>query len=100
MFQTGPIRVLLIEDDEDDFIIASELFSDIRGRNYSLDWLKTFDTGLEAMCRNQHDVALVDYRLGAHNGVELLRAAVERGCSAPVILLTGLTEHQTDLEAM
>jgi len=100
MFQTGPIRVLLIEDDEDDYILASELLSDIRGRNYSLDWLKTFDTGLEAMCRNQHDVALVDYQLGARNGIELLRAATERGCQLPVILLTGAGEHEVDMEAM
>ena len=100
MMHTGPIRVLLIEDDEDDYIIAKELFSEIPGRQFALDWLKSYETGLEAMCRNVHDVALVDYRLGAHNGIELLRAATERGCQLPVILLTGAGEHEVDLEAM
>src|SRR6266481_5737254 len=100
MIHTGPVRVLLIEDDEDDYILASELFSEIPGRRFALDWVKTFESGLEALCRNQHDVALVDYRLGARNGVELLRAASEKGCQAPVILLTGAGEHQVDLEAM
>ncbi|HEV2391890.1 MAG TPA: response regulator [Verrucomicrobiae bacterium] len=94
------IRVLLVEDDEDDYILARELFSEIPGQRFVLDWVKTFDTGLENLSRNQHDVALLDYRLGAQNGVELLRAAIERGCSAPVILLTGSGQHQVDLEAM
>src|SRR6266496_3472350 len=62
--------------------------------------MKSFATGLEAITRNQHDVCLGDYRLGADNGIELLRAALERGCKAPIILLTGQGEHEIDLEAM
>jgi two-component system cell cycle sensor histidine kinase/response regulator CckA len=52
------------------------------------------------MAQNRHEVCLVDYRLGAQNGIELLRAAIERGCAAPIILLTGQGEHEIDLEAM
>jgi len=100
MSPSGLIRVLLIEDDEDDYVITRELLSEIPGERYSLDWAKTFAGGLEEIARNQHDVALVDYRLGAENGVALLRAALERGCQAPVILLTGSGQHQVDLEAM
>jgi two-component system, cell cycle sensor histidine kinase and response regulator CckA len=97
---TGTVRVLLVEDDEDDFIITRDLLSEMPGRPFALDWVKTFDAGLETMCQNRQDVVLVDYRLGAHDGIELLRAALERGCQAPVILLTGAGEHQVDVEAM
>ena len=100
MSDIGIVKVLLVEDDEDDFIITRDLLAEIPGRRYTLDWVKTFDAGLDAMCRNQHDAVLVDYHLGAHNGVELLQAALERGCQAPVILLTGAGQHQVDLEAM
>jgi len=100
MIDVTPIKVLLVEDDEDDFIIARDLLAEIPGQRFALDWVNTFDAGLEAMCRNQHDAVLVDYNLGAHNGVELLRAAVGRGCQAPVILLTGAGQHRVDLEAM
>jgi PAS domain S-box-containing protein len=62
--------------------------------------MKNFSTGLDAMIRNQHEVCLVDYRLGAQNGIELLRVAQERGCKSPIILLTGQGEHEVDLEAM
>ena len=100
MIDASSVRVLLVEDDEDDFTITRDLLSEIPGGQFTLDWVKTFEAGLEAMSGNQHDVVLVDYRLGAHNGIELLREAQERGCQAPVILLTGAGEHQVDLEAM
>jgi two-component system, cell cycle sensor histidine kinase and response regulator CckA len=93
-------RVLLIEDDEDDYILARELLSEIARQRFVLDWERTYEAGLEALLRNQHEVALVDYRLGARNGIELLRAALEGGCQAPIILLTGSGQHQIDLEAM
>jgi PAS domain S-box-containing protein len=94
------IRVLLVEDDEDDYVLTRGLFSQIQGRRFQLEWFKSYQPGLEAMMRNQHDVCLVDYRLGAKNGIDLLREAIERGCQAPVILLTGLGQQQVDVEAM
>ena len=92
--------MLLVEDDEDDYILARELFADFRGQRVQVEWMKNFSTGLEAMIHNQHEVCLVDYRLGAQNGIELLRTAQEKGCKSPIILLTGQGEHEVDLEAM
>src|SRR5881396_1679612 len=100
MTSSESIRVLLVEDDEDDFLITRDLLSEIVGKRFLLNWAKTFETGLEAMVRNQHDVCLVDYRLGAHNGVELLQSALAQGCSAPIIILTGMGEQEVDLAAM
>ena len=94
------LKVLLIEDDEDDFILARGLFSEIKGWQVDLEWINSFAAGLDMIARGQHDVCLVDYRLGAQNGIELLRAALERGCQAPIILLTGQGEREIDLEAM
>ena len=94
------IKILLVEDDEDDFIIARGVLAEIRGSKVALDWVKTYEEGLERLLLNRHDICLVDYRLGARNGIELLRAATERGCQSPIILLTGLGEHALDLEAM
>jgi PAS domain S-box-containing protein len=100
MTELGLVKVLLVEDDEDDYIITRDLFSEMPHRTLTLDWVQTYEAGLEMMCKNQHDVCLVDYRLGARNGVDLLKSAAESGCQAPVILLTGAGEHEVDLEAM
>jgi two-component system sensor histidine kinase/response regulator len=52
------------------------------------------------MDRREHEVYLLDYRLGEHNGLELLREALRRGIRAPMIVLTGMGDHQVDIEAM
>src|SRR5437660_1363220 len=99
-YQKGIIKVLLVEDDEDDYIITRDLFAEMPRGRFAVDWAKTFSAGLEMMILNQHEVCLLDYRLGAQNGVDLLRQALERGCQSPVILLTGAGEHEVDLEGM
>ena len=35
------IKVLLVEDDEDDFIITQDLISELRHQRFTLDWAKT-----------------------------------------------------------
>src|SRR5215207_372842 len=90
----------MVEDDEDDYVLTKELFHEFHGQSVQIDWKMNYATGLEAMIRNQHDVCLLDYRLGAQTGIDLLRAAFEQGCKSPVILLTGQGEHEIDMEAM
>ena len=94
------IKVLLVDDDEDDFIITRDIMNDIPGRNYLLDWTSSFREALHLIKEGNHDVYLVDYRLGAHNGLELITTAVEEGASAPFILLTGQSDRETDEKAM
>ncbi len=91
---------MLVEDDEDDYFLTRGLITEIKGSRFQLEWFNSYRTGLEAMILNRHDVCLVDYRLGAKNGIDLLREAVKGGCQAPIILLTGLGQHEIDVEAM
>jgi two-component system cell cycle sensor histidine kinase/response regulator CckA len=94
------IKVLLIDDDEDDYVLTRELFSMLKTGNYQLDWSSSFDEGLALAARGEHHVCLVDYCLGNRTGVELIREARERRLTTPMILLTGLGDHDVDVEAM
>jgi two-component system, cell cycle sensor histidine kinase and response regulator CckA len=100
MNELETIKVLLVEDDEDDYILTRGLFSEMKGHRFQVEWFKSYQLGLAAMTRNQHDVCLLDYRLGAKNGIELLEEALQQGCQLPIILLTGLGEHTVDVAAM
>src|SRR5262245_55063757 len=95
-----PVRVLLIDDDRDDYLLTRDLFAEIPGGRYRLDWVADYDGGLDAVCRSEHDVYLLDYRLGQKTGLDLLGEARRRGCSGPVILLTGQNVWEIDLAAM
>ena len=100
MNESELIKVLLVEDDEDDYLLTKGYFEEIKGHRFQLDWMPSYERGWEALLQQKHDVCLVDYRLGARTGIDLLRVATERGCKAPIILLTGQGEHEIDLEAM
>ena len=96
----SPIRVLIVDDDEDDFVLTTGLLDDI-GRNfYCTTWVPTYDAALAAIAAADHDVCLIDYRLGAHSGLDLLRQMVQQGAAAPLILLTGQGDHEVDMAAM
>ncbi len=94
------IRVLLVDDDEDDYVLVRDLLVEAVGSRFDLDWRASYEEALEAMDHSQHQIYLVDYRLGERNGLELLGAAVASGCDAPVIMLTGQGGHEVDLSAM
>ncbi|PKV62638.1 hybrid sensor histidine kinase/response regulator [Pontibacter ramchanderi] len=94
------IRVLLVDDDEDDFIIARDIMDDIPGRNYVLEWAPSFNEAIDIIREQRHHVYLVDFRLGAHDGLELITQAVNEGIAAPFILLTGQSDRETDEKAM
>ena len=93
------LRVLLVDDDEDDFIITEAFLSEIEGQRYNLTWVSSYEVALETIKRDQHDIYLLDYRLGEYNGLDLLRKVVADGCTAPIILLTGQGDHDVDVEA-
>ncbi len=94
------LRILLIDDDTEDHLIVSDMLSEIRNPKYKLDWVQTYEEGFETICRGEHDLYLLDYFLGAKNGLELLREVVKRGCRAPIIFLTAYGNYETDLAAM
>ncbi|MCH2518352.1 MAG: response regulator [Dehalococcoidia bacterium] len=86
--QTGNIRVLLVEDDEDDYVLIKDLLSEVPGKSFNLEWTHDYDAGIEAIESESHDVCLLDYRLGDRNGLDLMRQALANGCKIPMILLT------------
>ncbi|HEY9892044.1 MAG TPA: response regulator [Candidatus Sericytochromatia bacterium] len=95
-----PVKVLLVDDDEDDYVLTRDWFSEMENARFELHWVSNYDTAINAIADRQHDVYLFDYRLGTRNGLELLREALTNGCKAPIILLTGQGDHEVDIEAM
>lgn len=93
-------RVLLIEDDEDDYIILRDTISQIGSAEFLLHWANTYDSGVREICRAEHDVCLLDYRLDKKDGLELLKEVSGRGCEIPIILLTGQGGYDIDIQAM
>ena len=95
-----PVRVLLVDDDRDDFLLTRDLLDEIPGDGYILDWVSDYESAAAALRDCDHDVALVDYLLGARTGLDLLAEARGNGCKIPVILLTGQAVWEVDHAAL
>jgi PAS domain S-box-containing protein len=55
---------------------------------------------MEILLQNEHDIFLIDFRLGEHSGLELIQETVKRGIRKPAILLTGQDDRGLDLLAL
>ena len=98
--QAQAVRLLLVDDDEDEYQLLRGALSEIRGTSYELEWCDTYSKGLDLMTQGGRHAYLVDYRLGALSGVDLVREARSLGCEAPLIMLTGESSRSVDMEAM
>ncbi|GAB5386819.1 MAG: hypothetical protein Alis3KO_39420 [Aliiglaciecola sp.] len=93
-------RVLLVEDDEDDYILTSDYLHQLTSYTFKVDWVTTPTEALEHLKHNVHDICLLDYQLGAYNGLTVLEKASEQGSLIPIIMLTGQSDEQLDQLAL
>ncbi len=98
--ESRTVPVLFIDDHEEIYRVLRELLHEFGGGRYRMEWSGSYEEGLAAIRRQEHDLYLLDYMLGDRNGLELLREAVAGGCQAPIIFITGMGSPEIDLAAM
>jgi PAS domain S-box-containing protein len=95
-----PTRILIIEDDQDDFLIIEACIKDIPDKAFHIDWCYNYDEALRRIAQAGYDIYFVDYLLGEKTGLELLQDAKALGCEDPLVLLTGIRNREVDVQAM
>ncbi len=96
----NPVRLLIVEDDSEDFLILQKMLSGIKRRQFELDRVSTCQEAIEKLSRNNHHVCLLDFRLEGRDGLDFLREITKKGYNIPVIFLTGQGDYEVDVEAM
>lgn len=100
MEDARPWHILLVEDDQEDYLLTREMLKEARGGIDTIRWVVNSSDALRALEEQLPDVVLVDYYLGSENGLDLVRHALAAGYSIPFILLTGRGSYDVDLKAM
>lgn len=93
------IKVLLIEDDEDDVLLTKEYLAESESFKFEVEWESVTEEAMKKMVRGGYDVFLIDYRLDRHTGLEIIKFASDKGVITPCILLTGQGDLRVDLDA-
>lgn len=93
-------RLLLIDDDSSEHFLLNEMLDEIRNCQYELSSCTKPEEGIEAVKSGQYDMVLLDQRMTAMTGLDVLRELGEWVARVPVVMLTGYDDHDTDISAM
>ncbi|WP_462171429.1 hybrid sensor histidine kinase/response regulator [Pseudoalteromonas xiamenensis] len=94
------VKILLVEDDEDDFVLTQDRLSDIADFYFDISWHRRLDGAIAALIDESFDLCLLDFRLGHESGLSLLKIAKENHVETPIIMLTGQADSALDEAAM
>jgi DNA-binding NtrC family response regulator len=84
------LSLLLVDDDEDDYMITSGKLRQIEGLDYNARWVTTYEDAVEALTQGQYMLCITDYNLQrSKTGIDLVEEMTQRNCTAPFIVLTG-----------
>lgn len=95
-----PTKLLLVEDDEDDYILTCDYLEQLTSHTFDIEWVSEPHLAVEVLSQSRHDICLLDYRLGASDGLEVLKKALSNGFDGPIIMLTGQSDDALDLAAL
>ncbi|MDP5040904.1 MAG: response regulator, partial [Paraglaciecola sp.] len=89
-------RILMVEDDEDDYILTSDSLEQLDSYQFDIHWVTNPKVAVEKLSQEEFDICLLDFQLGAQSGLDVLRQAIKLGCMTPIIMLTGQDDDNLD----
>jgi PAS domain S-box-containing protein len=95
-----PIKLLVINEDERDFIDTKVQFAKIpHSHHYILYWCNSYEKAINAMLKSQFDVYLIYDTIGLYTGLDLLNEAVKSNVGEPIIMVSD-NDYTKDQEAL
>jgi len=86
-----PVRVLLVEDDDDNRELMSEV---LESAGYRVLSAAGGAEGLKTLAETSVDVVVTDIGMPGMGGLEMARAAKEIAPNVPVVVVTGWAERE------
>lgn len=86
------IKVLLVEDDEDDYFLTADYLSQCESPSFNITWVTNGQLAIDAMQADSFDICLLDYILGPENALDVLATFKKAGINVP---WSSLPDNQT-----
>jgi diguanylate cyclase (GGDEF)-like protein len=94
------IRLLIVDDDEDDLYLIKDALSEVTRTRYAITTASSSLLAMVELSNASFDVIFSDYRLGAVTGVDFINSVRAAGIETPIILLTGISDAMVDNAAL
>jgi signal transduction histidine kinase len=91
------MRVLLVEDNDDDALLIEETLS---ATAIAIERVERLSTALEKLAKGTFDAVLLDLSLPDAHGLETLGRMRRDGPSVPIIVLSGLNSEEVGVKAV
>ena len=99
--RTEIIRVLVVDDDEDDLQLLVALLEAGAPGTFQIETASTYRAALDNLTgESEIQVVLVDHRLGPHTAIDLMAAGRKQTFSGAFVLVTGLGSSSVDDAAL
>jgi diguanylate cyclase (GGDEF)-like protein len=94
------IKVLIVDDDEDDLYLITDALTQVANCHYDITTASSSLLAMSSLSKATFDVIFSDYRLGAVTGIDFINSVRSAGIDTPIILLTGISDQLVDNAAL
>ncbi len=95
-----PIRLLMVEDDTDDYVLTRDLLAESSTNLFQVTRVAALADGLRQLAGGSFDIVLLDLSLPDSQGLGTFTAVARQARDVPVILLTGLSDEDLGVRAV
>jgi len=92
-----PVRILIVEDEEDASITLEEL---LKMKNYEVQAVANAKEALEILAISSFDLIISDLLMPKTDGIALTKAVREMGIETPLVVMTGFASVEHAVESM
>jgi len=98
--ENGPIKILLVEDNQADSRLLQELLGEIQTANFDLHLARRLQEALVRLASEPFDIILTDLSLPDSHGLEAFRALHQVVPRVPVVVLSGVDDETLAVSAV
>ncbi len=99
-YQTGRIKVLLIEDSSMDALFIKRVLEKAKGVSFDLETVSLLEPGLNRLGQKKFDIVLTDLGLPDSRGFSTFEKVCAQARNTPVIVLTCLDDEEFAVRAI
>jgi two-component system, OmpR family, response regulator TctD len=89
MWQNGPMRMLLVEDNED---LGDAVNRHLRNAGHSVEWVRTGELALESAAMERFDAIILDLTLPGRDGLSVISQLRREKSTIPILVVTARSE--------
>ncbi len=93
------MRLLVLDDDSEDFELARTLLQMSSSYRFQVDWANSLDQAMQRLDEYSYDGFLIDYHIGNASGIEFVQELKRRNVDKPMLLVTGHNDTELDEDA-